>query len=254
MAGSSTKRARKIVISGFSLTLILGAGALGTSCGTSSYMANDVSYTPAGGWNDPNTEVIRGTATRKTVTNPEQRIKDLHREKASLQRQIDRLGEELTYAKKKRSKQIVYEMEQLAMETDRIDAEIRTMETLLAQERERERARERARIIEIEEYQEEAVVVEPQPAVKPQVTYSVQVALVTRPNMKAFSELGASRLKEVRRSDGYAYYYGEYTTKYQADEACRHLKRQRKYHDAFVVALRGDQRISLTEAQRELGR
>jgi hypothetical protein len=79
-------------------------------------------------------------------------------------------------------------------------------------------------------------------AVNNQVRYSVQVGLLGQPDMRAYNDLKGVR--QVKRADGYAYYYGSYATKAQADTAARELRaRGARYADAFVVTLRGDQRV-----------
>lgn len=80
------------------------------------------------------------------------------------------------------------------------------------------------------------------------VVYRVQVGSGRRNSGSSFR--GVSNIKEVGRSDGTATYYsGSFKTYDQAKAACATIRSTTRYRDAFVVAMVGDKKISLSEAK-----
>lgn len=60
----------------------------------------------------------------------------------------------------------------------------------------------------------------------------------------SFSDL-TDVMEQKMPAGGYAYYQGQYATASEAERACRSILAQRRFRDAFVVAMVGNKRVSI---------
>ena len=81
------------------------------------------------------------------------------------------------------------------------------------------------------------------------VVFRVQIATGLPGRKSSFS--GINDIYEVEGGKGLsAYYSGAYASYEAAQQACRDIRANTRYKDAFVVAMDGDKRVSLDEARR----
>lgn len=244
--------------------------------------AEELSYQRAGGtttdsnkgesaWVDPNATVVRGTP-RSQLSPAEQLAYSLNERKAELQKQVDLLGAELKTARGSRARKITREMEVLADQMAVIDRKLEALpktptipeayssgkpfkqfvDSLVDLRIEEEGyVKGPSQTPATDSYQAPKQTAADQYGAMYKVVYRVQLAVTMRPNEEAFSSLAG--VKIVRRPDGrYAYYYGEFSNYTDAQAACKRLRANPKYRDAFVIATQGAERISLQEAARLL--
>lgn len=214
-------------------------------------------------WVDPNATVVRGTP-RSQLSSAEQLAYSLRERKVDLQEQIDLLGSELQTARGAQARKITREMELLADQIAVIDRKLEglpkvgpetgpaTSSRVAASQKRDSLGAARTTLQGDGSAAASGNQMGDQRAEKGDpVVYRVQLAAVIRPRAGAFSSLVG--VKMVRRPEGlYAYYYGEFANYTDAEDACRRLRTQPQYRDAFVVATQGDRRISLQEAARLL--
>lgn len=250
---------------------------------TEKQRAEELSYQPAVGttsateakssseWVDPNATVVRGTV-RAQLSPAEQLVCSLNERKAELQKQVDLLGAELKTARGSRARKITREMEVLADQMAVIDRKLEALpktptipeayssgkpfkqfvDSLVDLRIEEEGyVKGPSQTPATDSYQAPTQTAEEQYGALYKVVYRVQLAVTMRPNEEAFSDLAG--VKIVRRPDGrYAYYYGEFSNYTDAQAACKRLRANPKYRDAFVIATQGAERISIQEAARLL--
>ena len=196
----------------------------------------------------------------------EQMICNLTSRRAELQEQVDLLGAELKTARGSRARKITKELDILADQIAVIDRKLEAMPKPQTIPEVYSSGRPFKRFVDSlvdRRIEEEGYVKGPgdapatdnykapgqSAAAAFRIVYRVQLAVTTRPNESAFSELTGVRM--LQRSDGrYAYYYGGYPTYAEAQAACKRLRTNARYRDAFVVAMQGTQRISVQEAAR----
>lgn len=206
---------------------------------------------------DPNTTTVRASDYNRSKLTPAQQIgADLLRQKKEVQQQIDLLGRELATARRGRARKITKELDRLADKSNSIDRKMALLPRSafdFEENEEAEKAEVRRYINDlIQQRMDQKGYIEPEPeisdiveqaVIRPDyetIVYRIQLAVVNRPNPGAFGRL--DEVQEVRRSDGrYAYYQGNFQNRGQAEEACRRLRMQNAYRDAFVVAMKGDQ-------------
>ncbi len=236
--------------------------------------AEELSYqqagTPAAGkkereWVDPNATIVRGTP-RSRLSPAEQMVCNLTERKAELQKQVDLLGAELKTARGSRARKITKELDILADQIAVIDRKLEALPKPQSIPDIYSSGKPFKQFVDSlvdRRIEEEGYVKGPSdtPAtdnyVAPtqsaaaayRIVYRVQLAVTTRPNEAAFS--GLAGVKMLQRPDGkYAYYYGGYPNYAEAQAACKRLRADARYRDAFVVAMQGTQRISIQEAAR----
>lgn len=263
--------------------LAVGALALGTSIQPAAAQnrkadkqrAQVLSYQRAAGgvdkkqksteWVDPNATVVRGTP-RSKLSPAEQLAYSFNERKAELQKQVDLLGAELKTARGAKARKITKEMEVLADQIAVIDRKLaalpktssetsggttytQSVDSLGDLRMEKEgyvKGTSRTPVADSSPASNLTV-----QAQQFKVVYRVQLAVTMLPNDAAFTALAG--VKVVRRPDGrYAYYYGEFSNYTDAQAACKRLRANPKYRDAFVIATRGNERISIQEAARLL--
>lgn len=236
--------------------------------------AEELSYQQAGGasadrkdreWVDPNATIVRGTP-RSRLSPAEQLAFNLNQRKAELQEQVDLLGAELKTARGSRARKITKELDILADQIAVIDRKLEALpkpQTIPEAYSSGKPFKQFVDSLVDKRIEEEGYVKGPSdtPATDNytaparntadayRVVYRVQLAVTSYPNEGAFAALPGVRMSQ--RPDGkYAYYYGGYPTYAEAQSACKRLRTNAKYRDAFVVAMQGTQRISLQEASR----
>lgn len=218
-----------------------------------------------GEWVDPNATIVRGTP-RSRLSPADQMICNLTERRAELQKQIDLLGAELKTARGSRARKITKELDILADQMAVIDRKLEALpkpQTIPEAYSSGKPFKQFVDSLVDRRIEEEGYVKGPSrtPATDGyqapaqsgtaayRIVYRVQLAVTTRPNEGAFSGLTGVRM--LQRPDGrYAYYYGGYPTYAEAQAACKHLRANARYGDAFVVAMQGTQRISIQEAAR----
>lgn len=236
--------------------------------------AEELSYQQAGPpaagkkereWVDPNATIVRGTP-RSRLSPAEQMVCNLTERKAELQKQVDLLGAELKTARGSRARKITKELDILADQIAVIDRKLEALPKPQSIPDIYSSGKPFKQFVDSlvdRRIEEEGYVKGPSdtPAtdnyVAPtqsaaaayRIVYRVQLAVTTRPNEAAFS--GLAGVKMLQRPDGkYAYYYGGYPNYAEAQAACKRLRADARYRDAFVVAMQGTQRISIQEAAR----
>lgn len=235
--------------------------------------AEELSYQQAGPpaagkkereWVDPNATIVRGTP-RSRLSPAEQMVCNLTERKAELQKQVDLLGAELKTARGSRARKITKELDILADQIAVIDRKLealpkpQSIPDIYSSGKPFKQFVDSLvdRRIEEEGYVKgpsdtpatDNYVAPTQSAAAYRIVYRVQLAVTTRPNEAAFS--GLAGVKMLQRPDGkYAYYYGGYPNYAEAQAACKRLRADARYRDAFVVAMQGTQRISIQEAAR----
>lgn len=236
--------------------------------------AEELSYQQAGPpaagkkereWVDPNATIVRGTP-RSRLSPAEQMVCNLTERKAELQKQVDLLGAELKTARGSRARKITKELDILADQIAVIDCKLEALPKPQSIPDIYSSGKPFKQFVDSlvdRRIEEEGYVKGPSdtPAtdnyVAPtqsaaaayRIVYRVQLAVTTRPNEAAFS--GLAGVKMLQRPDGkYAYYYGGYPNYAEAQAACKRLRADARYRDAFVVAMQGTQRISIQEAAR----
>lgn len=233
-------------------------------------LADELSYQQAGGvvvpseskvkngWGDLNSTVVRGKQqpiSRMTLT--QQKVHELTSDKAEIQKKIDELGLQLQNNSGSKARKITKVLGLLSNQMALIDAELEvypTEKTLSESYSDNPPFHKLVdslvdnRIDEkgyLEASNSTTTVV--MAATEPQILYHVQLAVTTRPNLGAFADLSGVEMQQ-RPNGMYAYYYGNYSNYEQAESACRRLRGSSSYSDAFVVVLRGSQRISIQGA------
>ena len=239
--------------------------------------AEELSYQQAGGapsssskkdgadWVDPNATVVRGTP-RSRLSPAEQLTFNLNERKAELQKQVDLLGAELKTARGSRAKKITKELKILADQIDVIDRKLAAVPQTPTIPEAYSSGKPFSNFVDSlvdKRIEEEGYVkggsdtpatdnyVAPSKsaAAEYRIVYRVQVGVTSQPNEAAYS--GLSGVKMLQRPDGkYAYYYGGYPNYAEAQAACKRVRANSRYRDAFVVAMQGTQRISIQEAAR----
>ncbi|MCC8062995.1 MAG: SPOR domain-containing protein [Rikenellaceae bacterium] len=257
------------------LSLLLspeGAAAQGRKA--AKQQAEELSYqqagTPAAGkkereWVDPNATIVRGTP-RSRLSPAEQMVCNLTERKAELQKQVDLLGAELKTARGSRARKITKELDILADQIAVIDRKLEALPKPQSIPDAYSSGKPFKQFVDSlvdRRIEEEGYVKGPgdtpatdnyvaptqSAAAAYRIVYRVQLAVTTRPNEAAFS--GLAGVKMLQRPDGkYAYYYGGYPNYAEAQAACKRLRADARYRDAFVVAMQGTQRISIQEAAR----
>lgn len=273
----------KPVIKSRSLPLLLAAalcvclapeGASAQSRKAVKQRAEELSYQQAGGtsaakrdreWVDPNATIVRGTP-RSRLSPAEQMVCNLTERKAELQQQVDLLGTELKTARGSRARKITKELDILADQIAVIDRKLEALPKPQSIPEVYSSSKPFKQFVDSlvdRRIEEEGFVKGPgdtpatdnyeaptqSAAAAYRIVYRVQLAVTTRPNEGAFA--GLAGVKMLQRPDGkYAYYYGGYPSYAEAQAACKRLRANAKYRDAFVVAMQGTQRISVQEAAR----
>lgn len=273
----------KPVIKSFSLPLLLAVAGLvclspesvsGQSRKAARQRAEELSYQQAGSsstakrdreWVDPNATIVRGTP-RSRLSPAEQMICNLTERKKELQKQVDLLGAELKTARGSRARKITKELDILADQLAVIDRKLEALPKPQSIPDVYSSGKPFKRFVDSlvdRRIEEEGYVKGPgdapatnnykapvqSAAAEYRIVYRVQLAVTTRPNEGAFA--GLAGVKMLQRPDGkYAYYYGGYPTYAEAQAACKRLRANARYRDAFVVAMQGTQRISIQEAAR----
>lgn len=236
--------------------------------------AEELSYRQAGGmasgkkereWVDPNATIVRGTP-RSRLSPAEQMVCNLTERKAELQKQVDLLGAELKTARGSRARKITKELDILADQMAVIDRKLEALPKPQSIPDVYSSGKPFKRFVDSlvdKRIEEEGYVKGPDgtsatdnyvapaqnAAANYRIVYRVQLAVTMRPNEGAFSEL--TGVKMLQRPDGkYAYYYGGYPSYAEAQAACKRLRTNPRYRDAFVVAMQGTQRIGIQEAAR----
>lgn len=216
-------------------------------------------------WVDPNATVVRGTP-RSRLSPAEQLIFNLNQRRAELQKQVDLLGGELKTARGSRARKITKELNILADQIDVIDRKLAAVPKTPTIPEAYSSGRPFSHFVDSlvdKRIEEEGYVKGPSdtPAtdnyVAPsgsataeyRIVYRVQVGVTAQPNEAAYS--GLAGVKMLQRPDGkYAYYYGGYPNYAEAQAACKRVRTNSKYRDAFVVAMQGTRRIGIQEAMR----
>lgn len=219
--------------------------------------AVSMKYDENGKWIDPNAVVVRAEQqqgqSNSRLTPVQQKICELTNSKAELQERVDQLGEALQGARGGKARKITAELEELANQIALLDLKLDALPkepTIVEAYSDNKPFHNLVdslvdHRIEEKGYFEDAH--NPTVVESLQVVYHVQLAVTTRPNIGAFSNI--SGVEMTQRPDGkYAYYYGNYSNYAQAQSANKRIKATSQYRDAFVVALRGTQRISIKEA------
>lgn len=273
----------KSVIKSFSLPFLLAfamlAGPANQNASAQSrkaarQRAEELSYQQAGGssaekrdreWVDPNATIVRG-APRSRLSPAEQMVCNLTGRKAELQQQVDLLGAELKTARGSRARKITKELDILADQIAVIDRKLEALPKPQSIPDVYSSGKPFKQFVDSlvdKRIEEEGYVKGPGDApatdnykaptqsatAEYRIVYRVQLAVTTRPNEGAFA--GLAGVKMLQRPDGkYAYYYGGYPTYAEAQAACKRLRADARYRDAFVVAMQGTQRISVQEAAR----
>lgn len=251
-----------VVIVGF---FLLPNDLLAQSRRTLRKQAEELSYQQAGGseavsvatsdkWSaNPNATMVRNESQ---MTPTQRMICDLTNSKAELQKEIDQLGEKLQRVRGSKAREITEELEVLASQIALIDLKLAALpkeESATGSESYTNSKPFHNLVDSLVDHRLEENGYGKGSALAnnavSRIVYHVQLAVTTRPNVKAFSDLDGVEM--TQRSDGkYAYYYGDYSSYSQAQSACRRVRSSSKYRDAFVVALRGAQRITIQEAAR----
>ena len=100
-----------------------------------------------------------------------------------------------------------------------------------------------------EKYQRQGELPDASPQTPSLTTYfTVQIGSGKGGQARTFKGLGAQSVEEKRVGTTSVYIVGQYSTREQADDACRDIRSKTKYKDAFIAAFSGERKISLTEA------
>lgn len=215
-------------------------------------------------WADPNATVVRGNP-RAQLSPAEQLTFNLNERKSELQQEVDLLGAKLKTARGSRAKKITKELDILADQIDVIDRKLAAVPKTQTIPEAYSSGKPFSNFvdslvdkrIETEGYVRSSDTPATDNYASPsssagadrRIVYRVQVGLTMRPNEAAYSSLPGVKMRQ--RPDGkYAYYYGGYPNYAEAQAACKRVRANARYRDAFVVAMQGTRRISVQEAAR----
>lgn len=200
-----------------------------------------VVYPETGRTGNPNAETVRGPA-RPRLTPIQQMAANLNQEKQELQQRADRLGVELRTARGSRARKITKELDEIARQMGVVDKKLASIPQSALEDP--IPSREPRPVLPVIEEGPVDIPVTPEAPAELQTVYRVQIAVLSDSNPGAFSDLGRDQILEVRRADGrYGYYYGSFPTQAAAEAAGSRIRSSSKYRDAFVVRMRGNERL-----------